>query len=105
MDQVVDSVIEFVKFFGELGGFASTAFIVYDRIYRYMPTAFLIPLDYKTSLRIKNIAPGTIVTDEIIVVPQIVRVARQRSYEYLQGKSERTPSEQGKQRVAASLYW
>jgi hypothetical protein len=71
----VDSIIELVKFVGGLGGLASSAFLVYDRIYRYRPAAFLIPADYKTNLRFKNIAAETIVIDEIVITPPMLTVA------------------------------
>jgi hypothetical protein len=46
---MLDSVIELVKFVGGLAGLASSAFLVYDRIFRNRPAAFLFPADYKTS--------------------------------------------------------
>jgi hypothetical protein len=73
---VVDSIIELVKFVGGLGGLASSAFLVYDRIFRYRPAAFLIPVEYKTSLRFKNVAEETIIIDEIIIAPPMLTVAR-----------------------------
>jgi hypothetical protein len=66
---VLDSIIELVKFVSGLGGLATSAFLVYDRIYRYRPSAFLIPADYKTNLRFKNVAAESIIIDEIIVFP------------------------------------
>jgi hypothetical protein len=73
---IVDSVIEMVKFVGGMGGIASSAFLVYDRMFRYRPAAFLIPMDYKTSLRIKNVADETLIIDEITIKPGILVVAR-----------------------------
>jgi hypothetical protein len=73
---VIDSIIEAVKFFGGLGGLASSAFLTYDRIFRFRPTAFLLPVQYKTSVRFKNIAAETIIIDEIVVTPPIVKVMR-----------------------------
>lgn len=73
---VLDPIIELVKFVGGLGGLASSTFLVYDRVYRYRPSAFLIPADYKTSLRFKNVAAETIVIDEIVITPPMLTVAR-----------------------------
>jgi len=73
---LLDSIIEMVKFVGGLGGLASSAFLLYDRIFRYRPSVFLIPVDYKTNLRIKNIADETIIIDEIIITPAILKVAK-----------------------------
>ena len=74
--EMLDFIIETVKFVGGLGGLASTSFLLYDRIVRYRPTAFLIPVDYKTSLRIKNVADETIIIDEILITPAILKVAK-----------------------------
>jgi hypothetical protein len=72
---VLDSVIEVVKFVGGLSGLASIAFIVYDRVIRSRPSAFLVPADYKTNLRFSNVAAETIIVDEIKVDPPIIKVA------------------------------
>ena len=55
---MLDSVVELVKFVGGLGGLASSAFLIYDRVFRYRPAAFLIPAEYKTTLRFKNVPKG-----------------------------------------------
>jgi hypothetical protein len=52
---MLDSVVELVKFVGGLGGLASSAFLIYDWVFRYRPAAFLIPAEYKTTLRFKNV--------------------------------------------------
>ena len=67
---MLDSIIELVKFVGGLGGLASATFLVYDRIFRYRPSAFLIPVEYKTSVRFKNVAA------EIIITPPMLTIAR-----------------------------
>ena len=74
--QIFDFVIESVKFIGGLGGLASAAFLIYDRIFRYRPSVFLIPANYKPNLRFRNVAAETIIIDEIIISPPILRVAR-----------------------------
>ena len=73
---MLDSVIELVKFVGGLGGLASSAFLVYDRVFRYQPLAFLFPAEYKTNIRLKNVAAETIIIDEIAIVPPFLRAAR-----------------------------
>ena len=73
---MLDSSIELVKFVGGLGGLPSSAFLVYDRIYRNRPSAFLIPADYKTNLRFRNVAAETVIIDEIIITPPMLTAAR-----------------------------
>lgn len=71
---MLETAIEAVKFFGGLGGLASSAFLIYDRIFRYRPIAFLIPQDYKTKVRFKNIASETIIIDNITIIPPIAKM-------------------------------
>ncbi len=73
---MLDWVVELVKFVGGLGGLASATFLVYDRIYRYRPSAFLIPVDYKTSIRFKNVAAETIIIDQVVITPPMLLLAR-----------------------------
>jgi hypothetical protein len=74
---VLDSLIEFVKFFGGLGGLASSSFLVYDRLFRFRPSAFLIPVEYKTSIRFQNVAAETIIIDKVVIRPsQMLKLAR-----------------------------
>lgn len=73
---MMDWIIEGVKFVGGLGGLASSAFLIYDRILRNQPIAFLLPADFKTNLRITNVAPETIIIDEIVIDPPVLRVAK-----------------------------
>ena len=67
---------EAVKFFGGLSGLASGVFLVYDRLYRNQPVAFLVPHEYKAGLRLKNIARETIIIEGIDVSPPILKVHR-----------------------------
>jgi hypothetical protein len=60
------SVVETVKFVGGLGGLASPAFLVYERMFRNRPAAFLFPAEFKANLRFKNVAAETIIIDEIV---------------------------------------
>src|ERR1700687_4984055 len=73
---MLDSVIGVVKFVGGVGGLASSAFLIYDRVFRDRPAAFLIPANYKTNLRFKNVAAETIIIDEIIITPPMLKVAK-----------------------------
>jgi hypothetical protein len=71
-----EEVFDAVKLIGALGGLASSAFLVYDRLYRYRPIVFLCLADFKVNIQIKNTAEETIVIDEILVRPSILTVAR-----------------------------
>jgi hypothetical protein len=71
---MIENIIEAVKFFGGLGGLASSAFLVYDRIFRYRPAAFLIPAAYK------NMAAETIIIDEIVINP-LMPCGNRRGYD------------------------
>jgi hypothetical protein len=74
---VLEPFIELVKFVGGLGGLASSVFLIYDRVLRYRPSAFLIPVDYKTSVRFQNVAAETIIVDEVVIrPPMMLKLAR-----------------------------
>jgi hypothetical protein len=73
---MIETAVELVKFVGGLGGLASATFLVYDRVYRDQPSAFLVPKDYKANLRFTNNAAETIIIDEIIVRPPLLIVKR-----------------------------
>jgi hypothetical protein len=73
---ISDLPIEAVKFFGGLGGLASSAFLIYDRVVRFRPIIDLVPVQYTTSLRLRNASPSPIIVDRIIVFPrEIVQVS------------------------------
>jgi hypothetical protein len=73
---MVDTLIELIKFVGGLGGLASASFLIYDRVFRYRPSAFLFPADYKTNIRFKNVAAETIIIDKITIKPPLLGVRR-----------------------------
>jgi hypothetical protein len=74
---VLEPFSELVKFVGGLGGLASSVFLIYDRVLRYRPSAFLIPVDYKTSVRFQNVAAETIIVDEVVIrPPMMLKLAR-----------------------------
>jgi hypothetical protein len=76
---MADTLIELVKFVGLLGGFvglATGSFIIYDRLVRFRPIAFLFPADYKTNIRFKNVAAETIIIDRITIKPPLLFVRR-----------------------------
>lgn len=73
---VVNYIITALKFLGILGGLSSPAFLIYDRVYRYRPIMFLFPAEFKANLRIKNLAPETIIIDEIVIDPPVLKVAQ-----------------------------
>src|SRR5579871_1223172 len=66
-----------VKTSGSLVGLATGAFLIYDRLIRSRPVAYLGVSDYKADLRFKNTTHETIIIDEIkITPPDYFRVAR-----------------------------
>jgi hypothetical protein len=73
---VLTSVVELVKFVGGLSGLASAAFLIYDRMFRFRPLAFLIPVEHKTNIRFSNVAPETVIIDQITITPPIVKVVK-----------------------------
>jgi hypothetical protein len=73
---MLDEALEVLKIAGTVGGILTPIFLVYDRVIRYRPLAFLVAGDYKTKLCLKNIAAETIVIDEIKIFPPIIEVAR-----------------------------
>ena len=73
---MLSEITEAVKFFGGLSGLASGIFLVYDRLFRDQPIAFLVPCKYKAGLRLKNIAKETIIIEAIDVTPPNLQVHR-----------------------------
>jgi hypothetical protein len=73
---MIDTLVELIKFVGGLGGLASALFLIYDRVVRYRPAAFLFPADYKTNIRFKNVAAETIIIDKITIKPPLLFVRR-----------------------------
>jgi hypothetical protein len=73
---MLSDIAEGVKFFGGLSGLASAIFLIYDRLYRSQPIAFLMPHEYKAALRLKNVAKETIIIEGIDVSPPIIQVHR-----------------------------
>ena len=73
---MLDTFVEAVKFVGGLGGIASSIFLIYDRIYRFRPSAYLIPKDYKANIRVDNVADETVILDEITITPGLLEIVR-----------------------------
>jgi hypothetical protein len=73
---MVAEFVDAVKLIGALAGLASSAFLVYDRLFRERPILFLFPGDFKVNIRIKNISEETIIIDEIVIKPPGLTVAR-----------------------------
>jgi hypothetical protein len=71
-----ETAVEAVKFFGGLGGIASSIFLVYDRFVRNRPFAYLRPHDFAAELLVKNVAGEPIIIDEFDVVPPVVGFSR-----------------------------
>ena len=73
---MLEGLVESVKFLGGLGGLASSIFLVYDRLFRSAPLAYLVPDEYQAKLRFKNTTNETIIIDEISIRPPIVSLAK-----------------------------
>lgn len=73
---VISWLVETVKFVGGLGGLASAAFLIYDRLFKGAPAAFLVPKDYKTCVRFVNASNETLLIDEVTVEPPIMHLVK-----------------------------
>lgn len=69
-------LVETVKFVGGLGGLASSAFLIYDRLLRDQPLAFLAPIEYKTGISFLNTTRETIIINRVAVSPPMLELAR-----------------------------
>jgi hypothetical protein len=67
--------LEVFKVVGSASGLISAGFLIYDRVLRWRPLAYLTPYDQQVGLVVKNVADETIVIDEITVKPAIVSLA------------------------------
>jgi hypothetical protein len=77
ISQAAFDAIKALTFVGNLSGLASVGFLVYDRLIRFRPCVFLIPKDYKTQIRINNLANETIIVDEVTITPpRLLQVVR-----------------------------
>jgi hypothetical protein len=65
-----------VKSVGSPVGLASGGFLIYDRLIRSRPIAYLGTSDYKVDIRLKNIANETIIIDQIKITPDYLQAAR-----------------------------
>ena len=66
--------IEAFKLLGGVGGIASSAFLIYDRLIRSKPLAYLIPQEYRVHLRIVNMTHETIMIDRIDITPSVLQL-------------------------------
>jgi hypothetical protein len=64
--------LEILKTVGALGGIASSAFLVYDRLVRSRPYAYLRPSKYSVEVVVKNVTNYVVIVDEIGVSPAVV---------------------------------
>lgn len=77
ISQAARDAIKALTFVGSLSGLASVGFLAYDRLIRFRPSVFLIPKDYKTHLRINNVANETIIIDDVTITPpRLLQVVR-----------------------------
>jgi len=53
---MISDPVEWLKLVGGLGGIASSGFLIYDRVYRLRPIAYLQPHDSHVHLKIRNTA-------------------------------------------------
>lgn len=77
---MIGTLIELVKFVGGLGGLASASFLIYDRVVRYRPSAFLFPANYKAHVCFKNLAAETIIIDKVTIKPPLLKLMRANDF-------------------------
>lgn len=73
---IVIDIVEAIKLVGGLSGIASVGFLIYDRIFRSRPFAYLRPHEYQVQVAIKNVAPESILIDSIEVSPPLLSLSR-----------------------------
>lgn len=66
---------ELLKVLGTIGGLVAPIFLIYDRVFRRRPCAFLQPKDFGLRLVLRNTSDETLIIDEIAVSPLGVDVA------------------------------
>jgi hypothetical protein len=71
----VDSWVEGFKLVGSLAGLVSGAFLIYDRIVRSRPQAFLAKGNHQADVVLKNTTSETLILDEIGVSPNVLGLA------------------------------
>ncbi len=79
----MDSIWQWVTGLGGLLGFANTAFLVFDRLFRYRPIVSVTAVrppgvegeQPSLKLRVKNVAPFDIVVERFIVEPEVFSIA------------------------------
>jgi len=62
-------LVEAIKLFGGLGGLAFVVFLIYDRVVRSKPLAYLIPQEYRVHLRVINMTRETVIVDRVTTKP------------------------------------
>ena len=73
--------LEAFKVIGAAGGLISAGFLVYDRLVRGRPEAFLSNGEYPGQLMVtvRNVSTESIIVDEIAVAPNIIGIAEGNS--------------------------
>lgn len=69
-------LIETIKIVGSISGLLTGGFLLYDRLIRSRPIAYLGVSDFKADLRFKNITHESVIIDEIKITPDYLRPAR-----------------------------
>jgi hypothetical protein len=66
---LITDIVEIIKFVGSVAGLFTAGFLIYDRLIRSRPIAYLGVSEYKVDLRLKNVTPETIIVEEITITP------------------------------------
>jgi hypothetical protein len=66
---LITDIVEIIKFVGSAAGLFTAGFLIYDRLIRSRPIAYLGVSEYKADLRFKNVTSETVIVDEIAISP------------------------------------
>lgn len=66
---LITDIVEIIKFVGSVAGLFTAGFLIYDRLIRSRPIAYLGVSDYKADLRFKSVTQETVIVDEIAITP------------------------------------
>jgi len=73
---MISDPVEWVKLVGGIGGIASSGFLIYDRMWRLCPMAYLQAQKASVYLCVKNVANETLIIDSIDVSPKVFAISR-----------------------------
>jgi hypothetical protein len=88
---MMTDTLEIYKVVGASGGLISAGFLLYDRLVKIRPEAFLSHGEYPThvDITVRNVSNESIILDEIGVSPNILGIAKGDSVHAISAASER----------------